>query len=173
MKGPLRALHRIALAAGVGHVATLLALIARPFDPPPVWYGVGGRAMADAARLALWRRREHKDPTLAIVEGWWNIAPTAKMSRPAAMRHARQAAHPLPVFGIGTDRVWAYVSAIEDWLEAERQPGWRHRRDDGAPSVPVHPPEPPPAPPRDPPPRIVRDRVMRRPAKPSLVRAAI
>jgi hypothetical protein len=124
---PLRGLEDIARAVGVGHVDTLTLLIRRTLDPLPVRYGVGRRAWIWPARLDLWKRRERRDSTLPIAEGWKAIADAAGLSRSTAIRYASRAWHPLPVHGLGADRVWAHESALQDWIDAEDEPGWKQR----------------------------------------------
>ncbi len=123
----IRGIQRILKAVGVGHRSTLRGLRDRPFDPLPSRYQLG-RAWVWSERLVLWKRREAKDPTLPKADGWAAIAKAIGVARCAAMRYAAAPQHPLPVHGIGTERVWAHISALQDWLDGEDEPGCRRAK---------------------------------------------
>ena len=127
MNGRVTTLGKIMRIAGIGSVPTLLDLIRRPMDPIPVWYRQGRRAWAIEERVRLWRRRENGDKTLPTVHTQREIAKVANISRPAVARYAARAWHPLPVKVTPDGEWWAYVSALQDWLDAENEPGWRVR----------------------------------------------
>lgn len=128
----LRGLAEIAKALCVADEHTVLRLAGRAFDPLPLRY-LFGRPQIDLPRLELWRRREAKDPTLPpVLAGRVAISRALGLGRLAVTRLIRREWHPLPVI-VAADGSWsAYESALQDWISAEVEPGWRRTRRAGA-----------------------------------------
>jgi hypothetical protein len=123
----LRGLAEIAKALCVADEHTVLRFAARAFDPLPLRY-LFGRPQIDLPRLELWRRREAKDPTLPLLAGRVTICRVLGLGRLAVTRLIRREWHPLPVI-VAPDGSWsAYESALQDWISAEVEPGWRRTR---------------------------------------------
>lgn len=131
----LRGLAEIAKALCVSSRNSVLAYAARRFDPLPLRW-LFAKAQIESARLELWRRREAKDPTLPLLEGHQAIGHAiGGKGRHAVARLIRRSWHPLPVM-VAADGSWsAYESALQDWISAEVEPGWRRqqRRAEGEP----------------------------------------
>lgn len=127
----LRGLAEIAKALCVADEHTVLRLAARALDPLPLRY-LFGRPQIDLPRLELWRRREAKDPTLVLLAGRVAVSRALGLGRLAVTRLIRREWHPLPVM-VAPDGSWsAYESALQDWISAEVEPGWRRTRRAGA-----------------------------------------
>ena len=130
----LRGLAEIAKALCVADEHTALRLSTRVLDPLPLRY-LFGRPQIDRDRLELWRRREAKDQTLPLLTGRVAICRKLGLGRLAVTRLIRRSWHPLPVI-VAPDGSWsAYESALQDWISAEVEPGWRRqqRRTEGEP----------------------------------------
>lgn len=78
--------------------------------------------------LTEWRRRHGHLRGTKRVRGWSQIAACVEMSRMAAIRASKLADDPLPVqHPKGGGMVWAYASALADWMAAHTLPYAAHR----------------------------------------------
>lgn len=92
----------------------------RNFDPLPIRW-LHPQLWARESDLVEWKRRQVRDMTLEHVRGWLAIADTAfGVDKKTAMRWSLRAEDPLPVIrGKHSRTPWAYVSAIEHWIERQ------------------------------------------------------
>lgn len=99
-------------------------------DPLPlVW--LYGKAKIRSDRLALWQRRKAKDRALVRVCGARALcAALGIKSAQTLTRWAERTWAPrVPLQRDANGALWAYLSALEDWVQAEHAPHWRHRND--------------------------------------------
>lgn len=99
-------------------------------DPLPlVW--LYGTARIRSDRLALWQRRKAKDRGLVCVCGARALCAALgiKSAQTLARWAERTWAPRVPIQRDAEGLLWAYQSALEDWVQAEHTPHWRRARD--------------------------------------------
>lgn len=88
----------------------------------------GDRVQILRSRLEAWRRRNLLGGEGEVVLlGWDRIAARAHKSRRAAIAASQRAADPLPVQREKDGTIWAYASAIDDWVYARTWTFAAHR----------------------------------------------
>lgn len=122
MAAYVEGLGAIARHIGMYDRGTIESYATRNFDPLPLRLrGKSVRVRED--RLDLWRRRNaarkrrKRDADLPFVEGMPAVARAAGMTLEKAKRMANRANDPLPVEPAIKGRRWAYVSALQDWID--------------------------------------------------------
>lgn len=114
-----------------GHAPQQLLGWADPngWDPLRLQVYDGDRVQIRAAKLQSWLARNHRGGAGELVlRGWKTIASRAHKSPRSAVAASQRSSDPLPVQkDERTGEVWAYASAIDDWVEARTWTYAAHR----------------------------------------------